>query len=331
MRSKVQSINSSQHDFSPLSEGKRVLEAEANALNLLSQSMGTEFEDAVNLLRQTTGRVIVTGMGKSGHIARKIAATFASTGTLSHFIHPAEASHGDMGMIEQGDLLLALSNSGETSELSDVIHYTRRYGIPLISITSNAQSTLATSADAALNLPKVEEACSLNLVPTTSTTMMIALGDALAVALLKLRGFTAGDFSTFHPGGKLGQRLLRIEKVMHKGDKVPVISQGSSMKEALILMTEKRFGVIGILSPDKSLLGIITDGDLRRHMSSDLLTRSVDDLMTLNPLTIEPTILASEALNIMNNNKITTLFAVDSKGSPVGIVHMHDLLQVGIA
>lgn len=291
------------------------------------------FEAAVALLLQAHGRVIVTGMGKSGHIGRKIAATLASTGSPAYFVHPAEASHGDLGMIQSGDAILALSWSGETAELADMITYSRRFGIGLIGMTANADSALAREADVCLTLPKAEEACPNGLAPTTSTTMQLALGDALAVALLEARGFTAQDFRQFHPGGKLGARLSYVRDVMHKGDAVPLIGAGARMAAAVLVMTEKRLGCVGITDGAGRLAGIITDGDLRRHMrdGGNLHSEPVETVMTPAPLTIEPGAMAAEALALLNQKRKSVLIVVDAARKPVGIVHLHDLYAVGVA
>jgi arabinose-5-phosphate isomerase len=272
-------------------------------------------------------------MGKSGHVARKIAATFASTGTPALFVHPAEASHGDLGMILPGDAILALSNSGETAELADIVAHARRFGLPLVAITAREASTLARSANVALLLPPSAEACPMGLAPTTSTTMQMALGDALAVALLTRRGFTEADFRRFHPGGRLGARLRRVRDLMHGGEAIPLAEAGMPMDRALVLMTEKRFGCLGVTGRDGALLGIITDGDLRRAMGPDLLTRPVDDVMTRSPRTIGPDALAAEALHAMNAHQrpVTALFVVDTDGKVAGILHIHDLLRAGVA
>lgn len=318
---------------SELQEAKRVLQNEADALLALKEGLSHAFVDAVNLILETEGRVVVTGMGKSGHVARKISATLSSTGTPSLFVHPAEASHGDLGMISHQDTLIALSNSGETTELSDILGDSKRRRIPLIAMTSNPHSALASSADVTLILPKIEEACSLKLAPTTSTTMMMALGDALATTLLKKKQFSMEDFSALHPGGKLGHRLLTVRKIMHQEDELPLVPAHFLMKDVLITMTAKRFGCVGVLSDDThQLIGMITDGDLRRHMSGDLLNQPAHLMMTRHPEVIRPQMLAQEALAIMNMKKITALFVVDDLNSfkPVGILHIHDCLRVGI-
>jgi arabinose-5-phosphate isomerase len=307
-----------------------VLKLEASALDQLAAGLGEEIERALHLLFAATGRVIVTGMGKSGHIAHKIASTLSSTGTPSLFVHPAEASHGDLGMITDKDAVMALSNSGETTELADLITYTRRWSIPLIAITGRKDSSLGQAADVALVLPKADEAGTLGLAPTTSTTMMLALGDALAVALLERRGFSAEDFHQLHPGGKLGQRLIRVADLMHKGDELPLIPAATLMSQALIEMSAKSFGCVGVIEPDGRLTGIITDGDLRRHMGDGLLKQTAGEVMTKGPRTIRPQALAAEALHLMNERSITTLFVVEGT-TPVGIVRLHDCLKAGLA
>ncbi len=314
-----------------LDAGHRVIATEAAALTLLDQSLGEEFAQAVELLLSTTGRVIVSGMGKSGHIARKIAATFASTGTPAHFVHPAEASHGDLGMMAQGDVVLVLSNSGETPELADLLAYTRRFGISLIGVASRPNSTLIKQSDIGLILPPAEEACGNGIVPTTSTTMTLALGDALAVALMEHRQFTPENFRDYHPGGKLGAQLSKVRDLMHTGDALPLVSQDTPMTEALLEISRKGFGVVGVTDPNGAMLGIVTDGDLRRHMEG-LLERNASEVMTRSPLTIAPSALAEEAVSVMNAHKITCLFVVDPKGNgiPSGLVHIHDCLRVGL-
>lgn len=313
-----------------LDSARRVLRLESAGIEALSRGLGDEFTQAVDLLSRVTGRVIVTGMGKSGHIATKIAATLASTGTPASFVHPAEASHGDLGMITENDAVIALSNSGETTELADLVTYAKRFTIGLIAITGRRNSTLATAADVVLALPDTPEACPMGLAPTTSTTVMLALGDALAVAMLERKGFSGDDFHVLHPGGKLGRKLLKVAAIMHGGDAVPVVSTDELMSEALIVMSVKSFGCVGIVDGDRHLIGLITDGDLRRHMAPDLLAQRVADVMTPHPKTIRPDALASEALGYMNNRNITSLFVVEG-GSPVGIIHIHDCLRAGIA
>jgi arabinose-5-phosphate isomerase len=310
---------------------RRVIGIEAQALTLLADSLNGDFDRAVETLLNARGRVIVSGMGKSGHIARKIAATFASTGTPAHFVHPAEASHGDLGMMAQGDVVLVLSNSGETPELADLIAYTRRFGIPMIGVASRADSTLLKQSDVALVLPPATEACGTGVVPTTSTTMTLALGDALAVALMEHRAFTPERFRDFHPGGKLGARLSRVRDLMHIGTAVPMIAGTAAMSDVLIEITQKSFGVAGVTDATGALAGIITDGDLRRHMDG-LLSLTAADVMTGSPTTIGPDALAEEAVAVMTDRKITCLFVVDPKGSAAaqGLLHIHDCLRVGL-
>ena len=316
-----------------LDVARKVLETEAAGLRSLADFLDDSFARAVGYLESATGRIVVTGMGKSGHVGRKIAATLASTGAPALFVHPAEASHGDLGMIVQGDAVLALSNSGETSELADLVRHCRRFGLPLVAITARAGSALATAADVALLLPDAAEACPMGLAPTTSTAMQMALGDALAVALLTRRGFTAQDFREIHPGGRLGQRLRRVRDVMHAGDAMPLTTPATRMDRALLLMTEKRFGCLGVTGPDGGLVGIVTDGDLRRAMDANLLSRAVGDIMTRNPRTIGPDALADEALHAMNarGRPVTILFVVGPDREPLGILHIHDLLRAGQA
>jgi len=310
---------------------RQVIRTEAHALNQLESGLNSDFDHAVELLLAAKGRVIVSGMGKSGHIARKIAATFASTGTPAHFVHPAEASHGDLGMMAQGDVALVLSNSGETPELADLVAYSRRFAIPLIGVAAHADSTLLTQADVALVLPQAEEACGKGIVPTSSTTMTLALGDALAVALMEHRDFTPEHFRDFHPGGKLGARLSKTRDLMHKGDALPLVREAAPMSDTLIEISQKGFGVAGVTAVDGSLKGIITDGDLRRKMDG-LLALSAAEVMTTNPTTIHPDALAEEAVAIMNQRKITCLFVVDPDGPAQvqGLLHIHDCLRAGL-
>jgi arabinose-5-phosphate isomerase len=318
---------------SDLDTARNVLAAEAAGLGALSAALDGHFAAAVGLLAEASGRVVVTGIGKSGHIARKVAATLASTGTPALFVHPAEASHGDLGMIVAGDVVLAFSNSGETAELADLIEHASRFGLRLIAVTGRAESTLAQAADVTLLLPPSPEACPLGLAPTTSTTMQLAHGDALAVALLTRHGFGLSDFRRFHPGGRLGARLKRVRALMHQRPALPLAETDLPMDVALLRMTEKRFGCLGIVDADGRLHGIVTDGDLRRAMGPDLLRRRVGDIMTANPKTIGPDALAAEALREMNDpsRPITALFVVDADGRPIGILHIHDLLRAGVA
>ncbi len=310
---------------------RRVLELGAQALHALFDSLDQHFVAALDLLQAVSGRVVVTGMGKSGHVARKIAATLASTGTPAQYVHPGEASHGDLGMIGRNDAVLALSFSGETAELADLIAYAARFKIPLIGMTGNAQSTLAQASTAALILPPLTEACPLGLAPTTSTTAMLALGDALAVALLERRGFTSVDFQVLHPGGKLGKRLKRVSDLMHKGAEIPLCKPQTPMSEALLEMTAKRLGCVCVVDEMGKPLGIITDGDLRRHMSDDLPRRMARELMTGNPRSIRPQALAAEAMALMNDGRpVTSLLVVDD-GKLAGILHLHDCLRAGVA
>jgi arabinose-5-phosphate isomerase len=312
----------------------RTLDSEAGGITALVEALqnglGAPFAAAIDLILGARGRVIVTGLGKSGHIGRKIAATLASTGTPAFFVHAAEASHGDLGMITPDDVIIALSWSGETAELKNLINYSRRFRIGLIGITSEADSTLGAACDVALTLPKAREACPHNLAPTTSSLMQLALGDALAVALLEGRGFTALDFGVLHPSGKLGAMLKFVRDLMHGDGAIPLKPLGTRMSDALVEMTSKGFGCVGIVDAGGALAGIVTDGDLRRHMRPDLMTATVDEVMTKNPKTIGPDLLASEALEILNSSKITALIVTDDR-VPVGIVHLHDILRAGVA
>lgn len=317
---------------------RRVIRTEREGLDALERSIDAQFTAAVELvdtMRKTRGnRLIVAGIGKSGHIAKKIVATLASTGTPSHFVHPGEASHGDLGMVMEGDVVLMLSNSGENPELSDLIHYTRRFNIPLIGLTSNKDSALARHADVVLLLPKMPEACPNGMAPTTSTTMMLALGDALAVALLERIGLTREQFGVFHPGGKLGQKLVTVLEIMHKGDDLPVINDRATMDQAILALTEKNLGSVLVVSPSGELCGIVTDGDLKRHMGSDLLQKSVTEVMSQSPKTIAETALAVEALHVMTKTPgqyLTSLIAVDEQGKMTGLIRLQDCLQRGIA
>jgi arabinose-5-phosphate isomerase len=314
-----------------LAAARRVLRFAGEALAALSQSLDGAFSQALDLLMAVSGRVIVSGMGKSGHVGRKIAATFSSTGTPAQFVHPSEASHGDLGALTRADALLMLSNSGETAELSDLITYAKRHGIALIGVAGKRESALISASDVALVLPKAQEACPMGLAPTTSTTLMLALGDALAVALLERKGFSHRDYHALHPGGKLGRKLLEVIDLMHREDAVPLVTAGTMMSEAIIVMTQKSFGCVGVLDARRRLIGIVTDGDLRRHMGDEMLRTPVETIMSGHPRTIRPHALAFEALGLMNALSITSLFAVDEERKPLGILHIHDCLRAGIA
>jgi arabinose-5-phosphate isomerase len=321
-------------DGAPIDSALRTLEAEGSGVSALASAMrnelGPAFGAAVRLIQGVRGRVIVSGMGKSGHIGHKVAATLSSTGTPAFFVHPAEASHGDLGMITADDVIMALSWSGETAELKNLIDYSRRFRIGLIAVTADPKSTLALAADVVLVLPQAREACPHNLAPTTSSLMQLALGDALAIALLESRGFTALDFRDLHPGGRLGAALTFVRDLMHRGPAMPLAPLGTRMSDAIVEMSAKGFGCVGIVDAHGKLVGIITDGDLRRHMRADLLEQRVEDVMTRGPNTVRPDQLASEALEYLNAMKRTVLFVIDG-AAPVGIVHMHDLLRAGVA
>ncbi len=317
-----------------LGEVQRVLRVEAEAILALARSLDGAVDRALDLLAGVEGRVVVTGMGKSGHVARKIAATLASTGTPALFVHPAEAGHGDLGMIAVKDAVLALSNSGDTPELAAIVSYARRFAIPLVAITGGAESALSEAADVTLLLPRTAEACPLNLAPTSSTTMMLALGDALALALLQRRGFSHSDFHILHPRGQLGRRLLHVSDIMYSGDALPLVRPEASMQEAILHMTAKTdagytFGCVGIVDEDGRLIGILTDGDLRRHMSERLLEQTAGAVMTPTPKSIRPQALVGEALGFMNANGISSLFVVND-GRPIGFINMHDCLRAGV-
>ncbi len=317
-----------------LNSARRALETEALGVAALIASLngvlGEAIADAVEMIALAKGRVIVSGMGKSGHVGRKIASTLASTGTPAMFVHPAEASHGDLGMITTQDVVLMISNSGESTELGAILNYTQRFAVPLIAMTAQAESTLARTSDIVLLLPTPPEACPNGLAPTTSTLLQLALGDALAISLLEDKGFTARNFQDFHPGGKLGAQLKRAADVMRKGDALPLMAQDVMMSKALVVMTEKACGCLGVLDSDGTLVGIVTDGDLRRHMSNDLLNLQIADVMTKAPKTIGPHVLASEALEVLNAASITCIFVIDDHQKPAGLVHIHDLLRIGV-
>ncbi len=314
---------------SDIDRARKVLDIEAAGLAALAATLGNSFSDTVDLLQGVKGRIIVTGMGKSGHIANKIAATLSSTGKPAYFVHPGEASHGDLGVVGRDDGILALSNSGETPELSDLVAYSRRFKIPLIGVTSVAGSTLAIEADVALILPDAEEACPMGLAPTTSTTMTLALGDALAVVLMDREKFTADDFRLRHPGGQLGKRLLKVSDIMHADSELPFTAGSSRMADIIVEMTAKSLGCICILDKDGRMEGIITDGDLRRHMGNDLMHKTAREIMSANPKSIRPSALASEAVQIMNDSAITNLFVIEDD-KVVGVLHIHDCLRAGV-
>ncbi len=314
-----------------LATARRVIGIEVDGLRALSAALDGSFAAAIDLILQAKGRVIVSGMGKSGHVGRKIAATFASTGTPAQFVHPAEASHGDLGMVTEGDVALVLSNSGETPELADIVAHTRRFSIPLIGVASRPGSTLLTQADVAILLPNAPEACGTGIVPTTSTTMTLALGDAMAVALMEHRRFTPDHFRTFHPGGKLGAKLIKVADLMHAGAAVPLVTESQPMGDVLLEMTRKGFGVAGVTDAAGRLVGIVTDGDLRRHMEG-LLSHTAAEVMTRGPRTVAPGAVAEKAVAIMKDRSITCLFVVDpdGEGRAAGILNIHDCLRAGI-
>jgi arabinose-5-phosphate isomerase len=317
------------NDLPIVRSARRVLQTEANAILEMVEALPEDFAEVVELILKTEGRVIISGVGKSGHIGRKISATLASTGTPSYFVHAAEASHGDLGMITSQDICLLISNSGETNELRDILLHTRRFNIPMIAISSNMGSTLMQSADFKLNLPNLPEACAIGMAPTTSTTLTLALGDAIAVAVMEQRGFGSEDFLKNHPGGKLGAQLSRVADLMHKGEKVPTVEADTPMSDVLLSMTSKGFGITGVLKGG-ILIGVISDGDLRRHMGN-LMEKTAGEIATLDPVTITPELFAAQALALLNEKKISALMVVDEAKRPVGIVHIHDLLRAGVA
>ena len=337
---KIKAVKPASSRARDLAAARRVLKHATDAITAMGETLNGEFSKAIDAILSVNGRVIVSGMGKSGHIAGKIAASFASTGTPALFLHPAEASHGDLGMVTRADALLILSNSGETAELADVITYAKRIGIPLIGMANNPESRLLQASDVALLLPKAQEACPMGLAPTTSTTMMLALGDALAVALMERRGFSADQYRDFHPGGSLGKKLIRVSDIMHQGEELPLVAPETPMREVLITMTSGKFGGIagyaGIVDKKGALIGIITDGDLRRHMEPGLLDRTAREVMTAKPKTVPPEMLAAEALTVMNAKppKVTHLFVVDPKADvakPLGFISVHDILRAGLS
>lgn len=325
-------INSKKSSW--LASARRTLEVERAGMEALASAfqaeLGEAFAKAIALLSAAKGRVIVSGMGKSGHVARKIAATLASTGTPASFVHPAEASHGDLGMITTSDVVIMLSNSGESAELKDMLNYCSRFSVPMIAITANPSSTLGRCADIALQLPSTPEACPNGLAPTTSTLLQLALGDCLAMALLEDKGFTASNFRSFHPGGKLGAQIKHAHDIMHAFAELPLAKLGSVIGAALPVMTEKRFGCLGIVDDAGRLVGIVTDGDLRRNTEPELAARKVETLMTRNPTVINREVLAGEIIELINTKRITAVFVVDDNGKPEGLIHIHDLLAIGV-
>ena len=307
----------------------RVFGTEADALHYTAQNIAPDFPAAVRAILACKGRVIVSGIGKSGHIGRKIAATLASTGTPSHFVHCAEASHGDLGMVSSDDICVLISNSGETAELRDMVYHTKRFSIPMIGISSNPDSTLMQAADYRLTLPKLPEACSIGMVPTTSTTLTLAMGDALAVALMEQRHFASEDFGIYHPGGKLGAQMRKVSELMHRGDNIPLLEEDASMHDVLMAMTSKGFGIAALVK-DGALTGVITDGDLRRNMEG-LMDRSAGQIANRTPLVVGPDVLAPEALALLNARKVNVLLVADADRVPLGVLHIHDLLRAGVA
>ena len=309
---------------------KKVLQTEADALETLKNDLPNDFSDLVKLILNLNGRVIVSGVGKSGHIGNKIAATLASTGTPAYFVHATEASHGDLGMITEKDLCLLISNSGETSEIFDIVAHARRFSIPVATISSNTESTLVKAADFKLCLPVVEEACPIGMAPTTSTTMMLALGDALAVALMEAKNFNTENFKVLHPGGKLGAKMMMVSQVMHKSDALPLVETQTSMKETLLTMSSRGFGIAAVVNEKEFLVGVITDGDLRRHIN-DLMSKTAGEIASLSPITVVRETFVVDALKLMQENKITVLIVTSAENKPVGILHIQDLLKVGAA
>ena len=309
---------------------KKVLQTEADALETLKNDLPNDFSDLVKLILNLNGRVIVSGVGKSGHIGNKIAATLASTGTPAYFVHATEASHGDLGMITEKDLCLLISNSGETTEIFDIVAHARRFSIPVATISSNTESTLVKAADFKLCLPVVEEACPIGMAPTTSTTMMLALGDALAVALMEAKNFNTENFKVLHPGGKLGAKMMMVSQVMHKSDALPLVETQTSMKETLLTMSSRGFGIAAVVNEKDFLVGVITDGDLRRHIN-DLMSKTAGEIASLSPITVVRETFVVDALKLMQENKITVLIVTSAENKPVGILHIQDLLKVGAA
>jgi arabinose-5-phosphate isomerase len=318
-----------------VSSARRAIEIETRGLTALLDALdgplGEALQKAVATILAASGRVIVSGMGKSGHIARKIAATMASTGTPASFVHPAEASHGDLGMITTNDVVIMLSNSGESAELKDMLNYCARFSVPMIAITANATSTMGRVADIVLQLPKVEEACPNGLAPTTSTLLQLALGDAIAMALLEAKGFSADDFRNYHPGGKLGAQIKHARDIMHHSEELPLVIEGTLLTVAIPILSEKKFGCMGVIKVNGELIGMVTDGDLRRNLGPDLATRRVDEVMTRNPTTVHGEMLAAEVIEIINSKRITAVFVLDEMRKPVGLIHIHDLLREGVS
>ncbi|MCA0205050.1 KpsF/GutQ family sugar-phosphate isomerase [Pararhodobacter sp.] len=313
-----------------LAAGQRVLRTEGEAVLRMAENLPGDFFAAVEAMLACRGRVILSGIGKSGHVARKIAATLASTGTPAQFVHPAEASHGDLGMVTNADVCILISNSGETAELGDLIQHARRFSIPLIGISKNPDSTLMRAADLRLTLPNEPEACTIGMAPTTSTTLTLALGDALAVALMEQRGFLHEHFRVFHPGGKLGARLAQVHQLMHEADELPLVGRSTPMQEVLLAMTGKGFGLACVVDGEGRLAGVISDGDIRRNIDG-LMARTAGEVATRTPKTVPPEMLAAEALAVMNDRKVTALVVVDGDGRPVGLLRLHVLLKAGLA
>ncbi len=320
---------------STITSARKTLTIETQGLNALAAALdhdlGANLVRAVDVILKASGRVIVSGMGKSGHIARKIAATLASTGTPASFVHPAEASHGDLGMITPNDVVVMLSNSGESAELKDMLNYCARFSVPMIAITANITSTMGRAADITLQLPKVQEACPNGLAPTTSTLLQLALGDALAMALLEAKGFSADDFRNYHPGGKLGAQIKHAHDIMHKDGELPLCTVGDFLRDALPIMNHHKFGCIGVKAENGNLIGMITDGDLRRHLGNDLWSRKVEDVMTTNPTTIHEQMFAAEVIELINTKRITAVFVISETKKPIGLIHIHDLLREGVS
>lgn len=322
--------NANKLESSDIISAKMTIDMEIESLRLLEESLDASLTQALNLMQNARGRIVITGMGKSGIIGKKIVASLASTGTPSFFIHPAEASHGDLGMLTEEDVIIAISNSGESKELVDIINYCKRFGIALISITKNENSSLGIASDIILKLPNGKEACPLGLAPTSSTTATLVLGDILTVALMDRKQFTKMDFNQRHPGGKLGSVLLKVSDLMHTGNELPILNEDISMQEALFEMTSKRLGCVGFVDKFGDLVGILTDGDLRRILTANTLNQNADSLMTKNPKTVTPQFLATEAIKIMQDKKITNLFVLEDN-KPVGVIHIHDCLNSGVA